>query len=92
MEHYYQFCISVQSLSNLTTMLPLYSATVLLPEISPFDSEHITKTSYGTRFVNGCVKFANLSNTRVQFVATCCRIGSDKRVCFFYHRPNTPLL
>ena len=92
MEHYYQFCINVQPFPNQPTMFTLYSATVLLPEIKPFDSEHITKTWVGTRFVNGCLKFSNLSNTPVQYVATCCRIGSDKRVCFFYQRPNVPIL
>lgn len=92
MEHYYQFCISVQPLPNSPTMYPLYSATVLLPEIHPFDSEHILKTALGVRFVNGCYQFSKLSNTRVQYVATCCRIGSDNRVAFFYQRPNVPLL
>lgn len=92
MEHYYQFCISVRPLSNLSTMYPLYSATLFLPEITPFDSERILKTEVGKRFVNGCLKFSQLSNTRVEYVATCCRIGSDNRVSFFCHLPNIPLL
>lgn len=92
MEHYYQFCINVQPLSNQPTMFALYSATILLPEIKPFDSEHILKTAAGIRFVNGCFQFSKLSNSRVQYVATCCRIGSDKRVSFYYQRPNVPLL
>ena len=92
MEHYYQFCINVQPQSNLSTMYPLFSGVFLLPEITPFDIVHISKTSPGIQFINGCLKFSRLSNTRVQYIATCCRIGSDNRVCFFYQRPNIPLL
>ena len=92
MDFYYQFCISVRPLSNLVTMYPLYSVTYLLPEITPFDSEHIIKTDVGKRFIKGCLQFSKLSNTRVEYVATCCCIGSDNRVSFFYQRPNIPLL
>lgn len=92
MEHYYQFCINVQPIPSQPTIFTLYSATILLPEIKPFDSERILKTATGIRFVNGCLQFSKLSNTRVQYVATCCRVGSDKRVSFYYQRPNVPLL
>ena len=92
MEHYYQFCIGVRPLPHDPIMFPLYSATILLPEIKPFDSEHILKTSAGIRFVNGCLQFSKLSNTRVEYVATCCKIGSQTRIFFHYQRPNVPLI